>query len=110
MLSPLQVMLSLGVVPVDSVTVIEGEGKELMVTVLDAVATPHGPVGSLVVKVRVTVPAAVGVNVTAEGVAVCDVLLRLPVPVPPVIDHAPILVLPPTPHHINQEIGERRPP
>jgi len=42
------------------------------------VAIPHGPAGSSVVSVKVTVPlfAAIGVNVTDAGVAVALVLLN----------------------------------
>ena len=48
-----------------------------------------------VVKVKVTVPLkfAAGVYVTAEGVAVCAVLLKFPPP--EVIDHAPVEAPPP---------------
>jgi len=53
-------------------------------------------VGALVVSVKVTVPLklAAGVYVTTAGVAVCAILLK--VPPPEVIDHAPVVALPPT--------------
>jgi hypothetical protein len=52
--------------------------------------------GALVVNIRVTVPEklAAGVYVTASGVAVWAVLLK--VPPPELIDQAPVVVLPPT--------------
>ena len=63
--------------------------------VLVAKTATHGPVAS-VVKVNVTVPLkfAAGVKVTVAGVAVCAVLLN--VPLPAVIDQAPVVALPPT--------------
>jgi hypothetical protein len=52
--------------------------------------------GAFVVRVKVTVPLklAAGVNVITEGLLVCAVLLS--VPLPDVIDHAPVVALPPT--------------
>ena len=63
--------------------------------VLVAKTAAHGPVAS-VVKVKVTVPLkfAAGVKVTVAGVAVCAVLLN--VPLPAVIDQAAVVALPPT--------------
>jgi len=64
--------------------------------VLVALTELHGPAGSFEVNVRVTIPVkfAAGVYVTDAGVAVCAVLLN--VPPPEVIDHAPVVALPPT--------------
>ena len=63
--------------------------------VLVAKTAAQGPVAS-VVKVNVTVPLkfAAGVKVTVAGVPVCAVLLN--VPLPAVIDQAPVVALPPT--------------
>ena len=69
-------------------------GETLIVLV--ALTAGHGPVGSFVVNVKVTVPVkfAAGVYVTVCGLAVCAVLLN--VPPPDVIDHAPVVAPPPT--------------
>src|SRR4029079_17543873 len=70
-------------------------GAAAIVIVLVSVAAVH-PVGASVVNVNVTVPEklAAGVYVTAPGFAVCAV--ELSVPPPDVIDHAPVVALPPT--------------
>jgi len=67
----------------------------LTLIVLVAFTAGHAP-GALVVRVRVTIPVKfdAGVYVTVAGVAVCEVLLN--VPPPEVIDHAPVVALPPT--------------
>jgi hypothetical protein len=67
----------------------------LTVIVLVAVAEEQ-PESEFVVRVKVTVPKkfAAGVKVTFAGVAVCAVLLN--VPLPDVIDHAPVVAPPPT--------------
>ena len=71
-------------------------GNAFTVIVLVAVAALH-PVPALEVKSNVTVPLkfAAGVYVTVAGVAVCNKVLS--VPPPDVIDHAPVVALPPTP-------------
>jgi len=71
-------------------------GKGFTVIVLVALTAPHGPAGSLLVSVNVTEPLllAAAVQVTAAGLAVCAVLLSQPPP--DVIDHAPVVALPPT--------------
>ena len=62
--------------------------------VLVPVAAEHAP-EAFVVSVKITVPLklAAGVNVTVSGEAVCAVLLK--VPLPDVIDHAPVVAPPP---------------
>lgn len=75
-------------------------GLTVSTTVLDT--APHGPAGSSVVRVSVTVPLfpAIGVNITVLGVVVADVLLNWVAvlviePVKAVIDQVPLLALPP---------------
>ena len=67
----------------------------LTLKVLLAVAAVQ-PVPAFEVSNNVTVPVklAAGVYVTVDGVAVCNVLLNEPPP--EVIDHAPVVALPPT--------------
>ena len=69
-------------------------GIGFIVMVLVAVTAAQG-VGALVVNVKVTVPEkfASGVKVTAAGLLVCAVLLN--VPLPELMDHAPVVALPP---------------
>lgn len=69
-------------------------GIAVIFTVLVAIAAAHAP-EVFVVRVNVTGPLkfAVGVNVTASGVEVCNTLLK--VPVPKVIDHAAVAAPPP---------------
>jgi hypothetical protein len=69
-------------------------GFAVTLIVLVAVAAAHAP-EAFVVSVNVTVPLklAAGVNVTVSGEAVCVVLLK--VPLPEVIDHAPVEAPPP---------------
>jgi hypothetical protein len=64
-------------------------GIAVILMILVAVAAVHAP-EVFVVRVSVTAPLklAVGVKVIASGVAVCAVLLS--VPVPEVIDHAAV--------------------
>jgi hypothetical protein len=66
-----------------------------MVIILVAVVSRQ-PESVFVVRVKVTVPEkfAAGVKVTVAGVAVCAVLLNVPLPV--VIDQAPVVAPPPT--------------
>lgn len=68
----------------------------------------HGPAGSSVVSVRVTVPlfSKAAVKVTKEGAAVAAVLLSwlaavVMVPVTAVIDHVPVVAPPPMPEPVN---------
>ncbi|HLP22136.1 MAG TPA: hypothetical protein VK174_17600, partial [Chitinophagales bacterium] len=67
-LAPVHVIPSLLVVPELSVTEIDGTGTGFTVIVLVAVPAAHGET-AFVVKVRIIVPADVGVNVTAAGLA-----------------------------------------
>jgi hypothetical protein len=81
-----------------------GVGFTFIVRVLLTAAQPPT---AFVVNVNVTVPVklAAGVYVTVAGVAVCAVLLNAPPP--EVIDHAPVVALPPTLAPVNvMAVGE----
>ncbi len=71
-------------------------GADVTLIVLVALVAAHGPApsGSFVVNVSTTVPTVVGVKVTDAGLPVCAIVLK--VPVPEVIDHAPVVAPPPT--------------
>jgi len=69
-------------------------GLAVTVIVLVPVAAEHAP-ETFVVSVKITVPLklAEGVNVTVSGEAVCAVVLKIPLP--EVMDHAPVVAPPP---------------
>ena len=79
-----------------SVSTIAATGNGLTVIVRSAVTAGQAPVGSLVVRRKVTMPVkfAAGVYVTVPGVAVWAVLLKVPPPLKML--HAPVDALPPT--------------
>ena len=77
-------------------------GASLIVTIRVSETAGQPPEGSSVVRVSSTVPntLAAGVYSTRAGLTVCDVLFKEPVfaavPVPPVMDQAPVVAVPPT--------------